>query len=442
MPIDPVEFIHDTQWGDLSAKVQLQAELCVLDLVGTGIAGATTPLSAIIRDHAAAHFGGDMSVGMLFDGRTTSATGAALAGGMTIDAVDCHDGYNPVKGHIGCGLLPAVLALSEQQKRFSGAEFLTAIAIGYELGGRFGLSLHNSVSDYHTSGAWVAVTAAAVGARILGLNDAQTRHAMGIAEYHGPRSQMMRCIDHPTMVKDGSGWGAMAGVSAVLLAQGGFTGAPAITLEAPEVAEFWADLGDYWLIMDQYFKPYPVCRWAQGPIEGVLALKRAHNLTSGQVDHIEVTTFHESVRLATKDPKTTEEAQYSTSYPCAAALVRDSVGLAEIDPRGFNNPEIKRLSHSMVMTENTYCNENFPEQRYAKTSLHLRDGGILTSDYMQPRWTAEVPPSEAELRAKFHQLADGIVGRERAEGIESALAAMPRGGDLKALLAEINTPVS
>ena len=29
---------------------------------------------------------------------------------------------------------------------------------------------------------------------------------LGIAEYHGPRSQMMRCIDHPTMLKDGAGW--------------------------------------------------------------------------------------------------------------------------------------------------------------------------------------------------------------------------------------------
>ena len=54
---------------------------------------------------------------------------------------------------------------------------------------------------------------------------------MGIAEYHGPRSQMMRCMDHPTMVKDGSGWGAMCGVSAARMAKAGFTGAPALTLQ-------------------------------------------------------------------------------------------------------------------------------------------------------------------------------------------------------------------
>lgn len=50
----------------------------------------------------------------------------------------------------------------------------------------------------------------------------------------------------------------MAGTSAVLLAQAGFTGAPAITVE--QAPEYWADLGQRWLILEQYFKPYPVCR--------------------------------------------------------------------------------------------------------------------------------------------------------------------------------------
>ena len=113
---------------------------------------------------------------------------------------------------------------------------------------------------------------AAVTARRLGLNEDQTRHALGIAEYHGPRLPMMRGVDYPTMVKDGSGWGAMAGVSAGLMAGSGFTGAPALTVEGADVAGIWADLGDRWLITEQYFKPYAVCRWAQPAIAGALAL--------------------------------------------------------------------------------------------------------------------------------------------------------------------------
>lgn len=383
---DIVDFIHDLTFTDLPENVVRQAELCLLDLVGVGIGGATTPLSRIIRNHAARFFGGgDGKVRMLFDGRAVSSPGAALAGGMTIDALDAHDGYNPAKGHVGCGLFPAALAFAQDTGLENGQEFLTNMVIGYELGSRLAATLHATVPDYHTSGAWIAVAAAAVGARMMGLDREATRHALGIAEYHGPRSQMMRDIDFPTMVKDGSGWGAMAGTSATWLAADGFTGAPAITMEGADAAPFWANLGNRWLIMEQYFKPYPVCRWAQAPIEGVLALKRAHTLTSDMVDHIEIRTFHESVRLATNDPKTTEEAQYSTSYPCAVALVTGDVGIAEVMPPAFENAEVRRISTGLVMIEDERCNATFPAQRHARTVIYLKNGTKLNSDTMSPR---------------------------------------------------------
>ena len=52
----------------------------------------------------------------------------------------------------------------------------------------------------------------------LGLSAAQWQEALGIAEYHGPRAPMMRCIDYPTMVKDSTAWGAPSGVAAAYLA--------------------------------------------------------------------------------------------------------------------------------------------------------------------------------------------------------------------------------
>jgi 2-methylcitrate dehydratase PrpD len=209
---------------------------------------------------------------------------------------------------------------------------------------------------------------------------------MGIAEYHGPRSQMMRCIDFPTMTKDGA-YGAMTGVSAVYLAQDGFTGAPALTIEQDDIQpDIWADLGDNWLVTQQYFKPYPVCRWAQAPIEGVLALRRAHNLTAADVENLSVETFHESCRLATRFPKTPEEAQYSTSFPAAVALVHGDVAPHHLVDDALNDSEVLRLSGAMDFTENDQANEAFPIRRYARTTLTLRDGRELQSDWMEPIW--------------------------------------------------------
>ncbi|BBU56067.1 2-methylcitrate dehydratase [Mameliella alba] len=347
-----------------------------------------------------------------------------MAAGMTIDSLDGHDGYNPSKGHIGCPLLPALLVFGHQAQ-VSGQAFLTALVMGYEFGARAAEAQHATCPDYHTSGSWGAVTAAAGGARLLGLSAVQTRQALGIAEYHGPRSQMMRCIDWPTMVKDGSGWGALCGVSAVQLARRGFTGAPAITVEqAPQV---WTGLGEDWRILRQYFKPYPVCRWAQAPVEGVLALRRAHGLTSDDVDRIEVESFHESIRLATARPRTTEEAQYSTSFPCAVALVRGALGPEDLDGDSLRDPEILRLSEGLIMSEDAHANAVFPGTRLARVRLHLRDGRVVQGDWVQPRWDAEAPPTEEELAGKYRALADPVLGPERARAIDKAIAQLETG---------------
>ena len=260
-----IDFIHDTRFEDIPNEVIQAAVRCLTDTLGVSVGGTQTDMSRIIRNHAARQFGGT-GAHIWWDGRTASPAGAALANGITIDALDAHDGYKPAKGHVGCGVIPGLIAVMEAEGIRDAKELLTSVVIGYEIGSRAGPALHASVSDYHTSGAWVALAVAALGARQLGLTKAQTREAVGIAEYHGPRSQMMRVIDAPTMVKDGSGWGAMAGVSAAYLAQDGFTGAPAITMEAADVAHFWDDLGQNWLVAQQYVKLYPVCRWAEPPV--------------------------------------------------------------------------------------------------------------------------------------------------------------------------------
>ncbi|MEM6636143.1 MAG: MmgE/PrpD family protein [Pseudomonadota bacterium] len=431
---DPIQFARTFGLSDAPDSARDWAPLCLMDLVGVAAGGAQTRLSQIIRDHAAAVMPGAQP--MVFDGRRVSPLGQALALGMTIDALDGHDGFNPAKGHIGCGLLAGLVALWPEVAEPNPDAFLEAFILGYELGGRLALTLHQSVSDYHTSGAWIAVAVALVGARLLGLDDDATAHAAGIAEYHGPRSQMMRCIDHPTMVKDGSGWGAMTGVSAVLLARSGFTGAPALTLSGPP----WHDLGTRWIITEQYFKPYPVCRWAQSPVEAALDLRRAHNLVSTDVARVEIESFHEATRLAVNDPKTTEEAQYSTSFPTAVALVKGDVSAADIADGALDDPEVRRLSEAMTMGEDAEANDAFPRRRLGKVRLFLTDGRILESPHVIPKWDPEMPATAAELRGKFEALVTDAGGPGRLAELDRALGRLPSEGP-KPLIAALGQPL-
>jgi 2-methylcitrate dehydratase PrpD len=157
-----IDFIHDTRFEDIPTEMIHEAVRCLTDTLGVSVGGTQTDLSRIIRSHAAHQFGGTGSH-IWWDGRTVSPAGAALANGMTIDALDAHDGYKPSKGHVGCGVIPGLIAVMEAEGRNDAKELLTSLIIGYEIGSRAGVALHDSVSDYHTSGAWIALAVAALG---------------------------------------------------------------------------------------------------------------------------------------------------------------------------------------------------------------------------------------------------------------------------------------
>ncbi len=447
LPTPVLNFATDTSFDDLPDDVVIMAKRCLLDLLGVAAAGRTTSMSNLMHDHAATHFGAgirdDAILGapMIFDGREVSPAGAALAGACTIDSIDAHDGNKITKGHTGCHQLPALLAFCAAEKLDDPREFLALLVVGYELATRAGIAMHATAADYHSSGSWGAVGAAAVGARVLGLDHQTMFEAMGIAEYHGPRSQMMRVVDHPTMVKDGSAWGAMAGVSAAYLAASGFTGAPAILTNDPSLDWLWADLGTRWIIHEQYFKPQPVCRWAQPAVEAALELCRAHDFASGDVVGIEVATFHEASRLGTALPTTTEQAQYSLAFPVAAAIANGRVGPSEVASAALSDPEIVRLVGLVSLVEDDAHNEAFPANRFARVTLSLRDGQRLESADTEPRGDPEDHLDDAEIRAKFYAYAGPILGQSRSAAIEAAVDGLDTAESLSSFLGLVTGPI-
>lgn len=438
-----VSFLHDCRFADLPPPIVAMAERCVLDLLGVAAAGRTTALSGIVHDFTRRHMAaGDRGARLLFDGRSVSPAGASLAGASTIDSFDAHDGHRLTKGHAGVAILPALLAYVDHGMPVTGREFLAAIVVGYEIATRAGIALHATAADYHTSGAWNAVACAGLGARLMGLDRARTSHALGIAEYHGPRSPMMRCIDHPTMVKDGSGWGALAGVSAAYLAAEDFTGAPATIVEDPSQADLWADLGERWHILDQYMKPYPVCRWAQPAVEAALALQRHAGLTPDAIRAVRIHTFHQATRLASAAPSTTEEAQYSTPFPVAAALVRGRVGTGEITGDGLSDPEILRLSTATDLVEEPEMSRRFPAERWARVAFQRMDGSWIEGQPRTARGDPEAPLDTSEIIGKFRALARPVLGHERTTLLEADVASLAGDdGDVGAMAEGLYRPV-
>ncbi|WP_165856310.1 MmgE/PrpD family protein [Marinobacter sp. JSM 1782161] len=414
--LQPLDWIQSFTPDQLEPDAMAHAKRCLLDLVGVAAGATATPLADKARRFTLSQYGGERPL-LFADGRTSPA-GVALHGAWLIDALDAHDGQVLTKGHVGVAVLPGLLALPEVNA-LSGRAFLGLLVLGYEVATRAGIALHASADDYHTSGAWNGLAVAAVCSRLLGSDRDTLHHALGIAEFYGPRSQMMRCIDHPTMLKDGSGWGALAGVSAALLAADGFSGAPTLTVTDPALAPIWADLGERWYLYEQYFKAYPVCRWAQPAAEAALSI-RPQGIDPARIACIEIETFHEAKRLHTRAPADTEQAQYSLPWSVACALVRGTVDTDSVT-RALGDPLITRLAQRVVITESDAFNEAFPARRWAHATLVLDDGRAWHSDAMEARGDPHTPLSDEEIRTKYRALASPVLGAEATAELETVI---------------------
>ncbi len=423
------DFAADTTIRDLPTDLLALLRRSFVDTMGVAAIGSTTDLSRIARRGALALFGTGTAGGarMLMDGRALSPAGAAMAGAFTVDSIDAHDGTTPNKGHAGSAVFPALLAVADALRaggaNVTGADFAAWLAVAYEVSYRAGQVQHATCADYHTSGAWTAVGVAAAVARMLGCDAGQIRHAAGIGEYHGPRSQMMRCIDFPTMLRDGVGWGAPSGVTAAYLAREGFTGAPALTCEGPAADPFWHGLGQDWLTLEHtHYKLYPCCRWAHASLDGVQQLMRDNALTHHDVQGVEIRTFHYATRLAGHAPQTLDEFSYAIAFPVAAMIVRGTIGPQELTPQTLQDPDILRLSHATVLIDDPEMTARSVEKRWAQVALILHDGRRLDGPPRTPRGDVDDPASDAEISAKFHLLADDALGRARADEIEELCA--------------------
>jgi 2-methylcitrate dehydratase PrpD len=252
---------------------------------------------------------------------------------------------------------------------------------------------------------------------------------------------MMRCIDFPTMVKDGATQGAEVGFSAALLARRGFTGAPALTIEAPAVEAIWVDLGSRWMMTEQYLKPWPVCRWAQPAVAAAQQLFPA--IGKARIETAEITTFHEAARLAARQPATTEEAQYSLPFPVAAMLVEGELTARSVT-RKLGDPAILELSRRIGMVETAACNSAFPGRRLANLSLSLSDGRRLDSGFVEAPGDPETRLDRAAVEAKFEALTGDVLAAPRRRYLLETSWQLDRLADLgewlDALLSPLDTP--
>jgi len=171
-------FVAETTLEQVPAEVQSYAKLVVLDTIGVVLAGAQRPEVRELRARLGATAGTGATV-FAPGWPTNDPRTAGLLNGIAGRSIELGEGHRYVSYQGAMQILPGVLSAGEWGRR-TGADMLAALILGYDAGARLGAAMKVRPLA-HQNGQAALLGAAAAGARLRGLNGADTSRAMRIA---------------------------------------------------------------------------------------------------------------------------------------------------------------------------------------------------------------------------------------------------------------------
>jgi 2-methylcitrate dehydratase PrpD len=363
---------------------------------------------------------------------------AALVNGITSHTFDFDDTHLKTIIHPAGPVASAVLALAEHRGS-SGREVLDALVLGIDVACRIGNVMYPDHYDrgWHITGSTGMLGAAAGCARLLGLDEAQTAMAIGIAASQpvGLREQFgtMTKPFHP-------GGAARAGLMSALLASQGFTASPR-ALEAPrgfvQVAsdkrawnEATDELGERFEISFNTYKPF-ACGIVIHPSIDACVQLRGQGVTPDQVKHIELRVHSLVLELTGKKaPKDGLQGKFSVYHGCAVGLIHGRAGEEEFSDAVVADPRVVALRDKVQAA----VDDSIAEAAVHVTAV-LLDGRRVEVRVEDAIGSLRNPLSDAQLEAKFQALVVPVLGEAKARDITAACASLASLPDVRALTA-------
>jgi 2-methylcitrate dehydratase PrpD len=415
--------------AELDDAVYAGAARAVIDWFGATIAGAHMPPARILSS-ALESVGCGGRAELVGAGGTADPRTAALINGTASHTAELDDIYRDGIYHPGSPTVAAALAAG-QHLGVSGERFLRAVAVGYEIGDQIAAAVQPAHYAYwHTTGTVGTIGAAAAVAEILQLDEDAFAHSLATATTMA--AGLQQAFRSDAMSKPlHAGHAADAGVVAALAAGRGLTGAldilegaagfGAAMSSAPDWDKAVARLGSPWGITQATVKNHSCCGHTFAAVDAALEL-RAQHVDPDLVDSIEVRTYSTATKVAgNADPHTDFEAKFSLAYCVAAALWLGSVRLAAFSQESLEHPGIRSLLPRTTVIADPEFDEQFPARRRAHVTLHLADGSTRSHQRDTRKGDPDDPLTDAELQAKFDELAGPALGAESATRLADRL---------------------
>ena len=420
-------------WSD---AVDHEAHRTFLNWVGCAV-GAAKHESAEAALAAVAELKPAKQASILGRAEKVDMASAALVNGITSHTFDFDDTHLKTIIHPAGPVASALLALAEKEGS-TGRQVIDALVLGIDVSCRMGNCIYPEHYDrgWHITGTTGMRGAAAGCARLLGFDEKRTQMALGIAASQpiGMREQFgtMTKPFHP-------GGAARAGLTSALLARHGFTASPK-ALEAPrgfaqvvstkyDWSEITGELGQRFEISFNTYKPF-ACGIVIHPTIDAATQLRAKGVKAEDVVRVELKVHSLVLELTgKKEPQDGLQGKFSVYHGFAAGLIFGRAGEGEYDDHIVTRADMVALRGKVVATVDDSIDE-----AAADVTAVLRDGRRVHVFVEHAIGSLEKPLTDAQLEAKFHSLADPVIGAARAQQLIAACWKIGSAPDVRAVV--------
>ena len=450
---DVGNWVAKLRYEDLPPQVVQKAKRVLLDTLGCAL-GAMDAAPVRIAQRVATSQGGNPQATALGVRSKVSCEQAAFLNGMAIRYLDYND-YAALGSahHCSINVAPA-LAVAEMQS-LSGKDLLLGIVVGYEVQIRLRDATEGgAVKGWDTGTVATSYSAAAVAAKLLGLDASKIAYAMAIAGAHGNTLAEVRgaalSSGGPMTPSKGTAdpMSARLGTFAALLAKEGLTYPLTIfegTAGYGKIAsgklqeEILRQRSGDFQIMKGCFKIWPCFVYGQTPIATALevykkkpAPEEIQSITVGVSD-----TAYKNQLDYVGEITAREHADHSIPYVISRALLDGQVTVDDFDERRFREPRAVALVKKVSLRSDPSLSRPGQEAYGIKLEVELKNGSVLKSELAAPPGSMENPADEEILGKKFLPLAEKVLGKARAQKAIEVILSADRAANLKDLLSAV-----
>lgn len=444
------QFSYDLSYDDIPPAVIDKAKHLVLDTVGVCL-GSTQIDFGQAALQLVTRWGGAPESTLVGRRVKVPAQNAAFCNGVLGHGQDYDDTHTESVVHPSAALVPVALAVAEQSGR-SGREMLAALVGGMEATIRLAIPALNRfhLRGFHTTSIAATFGAALIAARLAKMGRQRALEAAGISGSF--TSGLLECIPAAAGAKRlHAGWGALCGIVAAQLAEGGYTG-PATVFEGKlgvynsflrgeelDLGVIFNGLGREWEVLNVRPKLYPCCHYLQAFLDAAAALRREHRLRPEAIAKVSCRIAQGAVNIVCEPwekklaPATGYDARFSLPFAVSLMLVKGKAGVAEFSEQSFSDPQIRSLmSRTSYAVEPKYEVKDMP----GWIEVTLKDGTQHRWEIPEVRGNAKNPVALAELLDKFNantsflgtaassRIADHILDLDKMADIHGFMASL------------------